>query len=332
MIQGRKPYYENGTLKRILFEGGYVDMIGDSPVYMFFIKDHLGSVRAVVSETGTVQQINDYYPYGDLFGSTGTTDSSNNRYRFTGKELGNETGLYDFSARFLQTSLGRFTTIDPLAEKYPSVSPYAYCNGNPVNFVDPDGMNPVYNSLGVFLGTDDGGLQGKALFMDNEDFRQGMQQDEAQLCDKGIEFLENEESINSFQINYASLSTRPDWDGEITLEEANYWYQNGNGQSLFVDINKIDLPVLIISKKSSVGKVQVVNTQFASLQDGIVYGAITLKHYPNNGVRAFSDNYGFEMKTPWMKHIFRNIETIIGSIVAGKGIPYDINIYGIKYL
>ena len=39
----------------------------------------------------------------------------------------------------VQTSLGRFTTIDPLAEKYPSLSPYAYCNGNPVNFVDPDG-------------------------------------------------------------------------------------------------------------------------------------------------------------------------------------------------
>ena len=60
---------------------------------------------------------------------------------FTGKELSVETGLYDFSARFLQTSLGRFTTIDPLAEKYPNISPYAYCNGNPVNFVDPDGMD-----------------------------------------------------------------------------------------------------------------------------------------------------------------------------------------------
>ena len=35
--------------------------------------------------------------------------------------------------------MGRFTTLDPLAEKYPNISPYAYCNGNPVNFVDPDG-------------------------------------------------------------------------------------------------------------------------------------------------------------------------------------------------
>ena len=136
--------YENGTLKKILFDGGYVDMIGDAPVYMFFIKDHLGSVRAVVSETGEVLQTNEFYPYGDLFSSAGTADTSGNRYRFTGKELGDETGLYDFSARFLQTSLGRFTTIDPLAEKCPNISPYAYCNGNPVNFVDPDGEVPVF--------------------------------------------------------------------------------------------------------------------------------------------------------------------------------------------
>ena len=139
--------YENGTLKKILFDGGYVDMIGDSPVYMFFIKDHLGSVRAVVSETGEVQHTNEFYPYGDLFSTAGTASSNGNRYSFTGKELGDETGFYDFSARFLQTSLGRFTTIDPLAEKYPSVSPYAYCNGNPVNFVDIDGRFPFATNL-----------------------------------------------------------------------------------------------------------------------------------------------------------------------------------------
>jgi RHS repeat-associated protein len=63
---------------------------------------------------------------------------------FTGKELSDETSLYDFSARFMHARFGRFTTIDPLAEKYPSVSPYAYCNGNPVNFVDPDGEVPVF--------------------------------------------------------------------------------------------------------------------------------------------------------------------------------------------
>ena len=144
-LQFRRDYvddfiYEAGHLKRILFDGGYVDVSGSTKTYMFFTKDHLGSVRAVVSQMGTVQQTNEYYPFGDQF-ATSDTDASGNRFKFTGKELGTETGLYDFSARFMQPTFGRFTTIDPLAEKYPGISPYAYCAGNPVNFVDPDGMD-----------------------------------------------------------------------------------------------------------------------------------------------------------------------------------------------
>ncbi len=141
--------YEGGVLKKILFDGGYVEGQDTGPVYMFFLRDHLGSVRAVVSETGVVQQRNNYFPYGDLF-PTSAADSSVNRYKYTGKESGDEIGLYDFSARFLHTRFGRFTTIDPLAEKYPDISPYVYCNGNPVNFVDPDGKKWV-NSAGKVI-------------------------------------------------------------------------------------------------------------------------------------------------------------------------------------
>lgn len=66
-----------------------------------------------------------------------------------------------------------------------------------------------------------------------------------------------------------------------------------------------------------------------SLNDGLVYGNVTLKRYPNHSVRAFSDKYDFEMhngRNPlnWG----RNIETIIGNRVAGKGQAYEINIYG----
>lgn len=50
---------------------------------------------------------------------------------------------YDYGARNYEPVLSRFTTIDPLAEKYYSISPYAYCAGNPVMFVDPDGRKIV---------------------------------------------------------------------------------------------------------------------------------------------------------------------------------------------
>ena len=63
-------------------------------------------------------------------------------YKFGGKELERTAGLdeYDFGARWMDPVIGgRFTTMDPLCEKYYSISPYAYCGGDPVNAVDPDG-------------------------------------------------------------------------------------------------------------------------------------------------------------------------------------------------
>ena len=49
-------------------------------------------------------------------------------------------GWYDNTARFHDAILCRFTTPDPLAEQYPDLSPYAYCMGNPIKFIDPTGM------------------------------------------------------------------------------------------------------------------------------------------------------------------------------------------------
>ncbi|MBE6235651.1 MAG: hypothetical protein E7112_05395 [Bacteroidales bacterium] len=52
--------------------------------------------------------------------------------------------MTDYGARFYDSSVIRWTTPDPLAEKYYSTSPYAFCNNNPVNFVDPDGRDGIY--------------------------------------------------------------------------------------------------------------------------------------------------------------------------------------------
>ena len=140
--------YENGSLKKVLFDGGYVDMTGSAPAYRFYLTDHLGSVRVVTASDGTVMQVNHYYPYGGLMidprHTISSTNASDSRYRFIGKELSEESGEYDFGARYLDPIPGRFTTIDPLAEKYYSLSPYAYCAGNPMSFVDPDGRDTVY--------------------------------------------------------------------------------------------------------------------------------------------------------------------------------------------
>ncbi|WP_289133231.1 RHS repeat-associated core domain-containing protein, partial [uncultured Bacteroides sp.] len=67
-------------------------------------------------------------------------------YRFNGKESQKFAGLpyLDYGARYYHPLSSRWTTMDPMAEKYYSVSPYAFCSGNPVNFVDWDGMD-VWN-------------------------------------------------------------------------------------------------------------------------------------------------------------------------------------------
>ena len=67
---------------------------------------------------------------------------------FTGKEKDSETGFYYFSARYYDPSLsGLFLSVDPMADKYPNISPYAYCAWNPVRLVDPDGRKIDLSNL-----------------------------------------------------------------------------------------------------------------------------------------------------------------------------------------
>ena len=136
--QGNQVYVD-GVLDRILFEGGYISAADN--VYHFFVIDHLGSVRVVAKADGTIEKCYDYDPYGsDLNNNQNTTVPAINPYKFNGKEFVQRLNHYDFGARLFGPSIRRWTTMDPLCEKYYSWSPYAYCAGNPVNIVDPNGQ------------------------------------------------------------------------------------------------------------------------------------------------------------------------------------------------
>ena len=129
--------YENGTQKLLLTEEGYINLTGTQQ-YHYYLKDHQGNNRVVINQSGTVEETNHYYPFGGVFGTTGNTQP----YKYNGKEFDTKKGLnwYDYGARHYDAALGRFTTNDPLAEKYYSMSPYTYCADNPVKFIDPNGM------------------------------------------------------------------------------------------------------------------------------------------------------------------------------------------------
>lgn len=66
------------------------------------------------------------------------------RYKFTAKELDNETSYTYFGARYYDADLSSWLSVDPLAEKYQSWSHYAYCLNNPIVFFDPDSRKVVY--------------------------------------------------------------------------------------------------------------------------------------------------------------------------------------------
>ena len=127
---------------------------------LWFVRDRLGSVRAVVDITdGTVSDLgsvvleeSDYMPFGTRFTDTAAPTDTANRHRFAGKEDQAFAGLpyIDFGARLYDPATARWNTSDPMAEKYTNLSPFLFCAGNPVNLVDPNGLD-IWNvdSTGV---------------------------------------------------------------------------------------------------------------------------------------------------------------------------------------
>ena len=129
--------------------------IGGGSVY-YYHGNHLGSTAFVTDQTQTIVQGFLYAPFGEI------TNEYNNsfgngvipKYSFNAKELDEETGMYYYEARYMAPPV--FISRDPLFEKYPTFSPYAYCANNPVKYIDPTGMeiDDYFNEKGEYLGSD----------------------------------------------------------------------------------------------------------------------------------------------------------------------------------
>jgi len=162
--------YVNNQLKYVLTEEGYMEKAAGGNTFnaFYYLNDHLGSRRIVMDASGTVKQVNNYYPSGTAMAEA-RTDQGVQPYKFSGKELDrtNAMDFYDFDARTFDPVLMRFWSPDPMAAKYFSISPFAYCANNPVRYIDPTGMditiryitgydlwrNPIRNGSWTFTGT-----------------------------------------------------------------------------------------------------------------------------------------------------------------------------------
>ena len=100
--------------------------------------DHLGSSSWITDSAGAAVQHLHYLPWGEDFVDQ-RTGSFSSMYTFSAKEKDAETGYSYFGSRYYSSDLSIWLSVDPMADKYPSLSPYTYCADNPVKLVDPNG-------------------------------------------------------------------------------------------------------------------------------------------------------------------------------------------------
>ncbi|WP_317126316.1 RHS repeat-associated core domain-containing protein [Chryseobacterium sp. 3008163] len=145
---------------------GYFDALRNT--YFYNYTDHLGNVRLSYSDrdgnnevtgdivvnncvdtpdgqfcnnyiiSGEAEGVTNYYPFGMIHNNEYNNFDNAYQNKYNGKEL-QETGMYDYGARFYMPDIGRWGVVDPLAEMTPHLSSYHYGNNNPVRFTDPDG-------------------------------------------------------------------------------------------------------------------------------------------------------------------------------------------------
>ena len=122
---------------------------GEAELTYFYHPDHLGSASWITDLSGQPVQHLQYMPFGgDYIDQQDPNTEYSERFRFTGKERDAETGYDYFGARYYSSSVGIWLSVDPMSDKYPSLSPYVYCADNPMRLVDLEGTDIFeYNDI-----------------------------------------------------------------------------------------------------------------------------------------------------------------------------------------
>ena len=117
---------------------GYIPNDTTKEETFFYHSDHLGSTSYITDDHANITQYDAYLPYGELLVDEHSS-SEDMPYKFNGKEMDEETGLYYYGARYLNPVTSLWYGVDPLAEKYVATGGYVYTLDNPVRLIDPDG-------------------------------------------------------------------------------------------------------------------------------------------------------------------------------------------------
>ncbi len=135
-------YHGDDMLSRVFSGRASERTLTDTMGIYFYHADHLGSSNWITNSQGQAVQYIHYMPYGELWENQ-QASTYDEQYKFTGKERDAETGYDYFGARYYSPMLGHWLSPDPWLDKYPYISPYAYCHWNPIKYVDPNGESPL---------------------------------------------------------------------------------------------------------------------------------------------------------------------------------------------
>ena len=137
--------------------------------------------------SSTYRPQNQLLPQGNL--------SAAASYTFSAKEKDSETNLSYFGARYYTSDLSIWLSVDPMAAKYPSLSPYTYCANNPIKLVDPNGeeVSPIYDCAGNFIANTKEGFTGEILiYSGSEDIDFSNMTKEEALTNNDIDTYDNQ--------------------------------------------------------------------------------------------------------------------------------------------
>ncbi len=125
---------------------GYIPNDTTKEETFFYHSDHLGSTSYITDDKANITQYDAYLPYGELLVDEHSS-SEDLPYKFNGKQFDEETGLYYYGARYMAPIISLFLNTDRFREKYPFLSAYNFCKGNPIKFKDINGDSLDMNNV-----------------------------------------------------------------------------------------------------------------------------------------------------------------------------------------
>ena len=157
--------YQTDEILKILYD--MKDVTSGTMERYFYHPDHLGSSSWVTDNAGKAIQHLHYLPFGEDWVEQRTT-SWCAPYTFSAKEKDVETGYSYFGARYYDSGLSIWLSVDPMSDNTPFATPYAYCANNPLKFVDPTGMvyGDYYSRTGEWLGND--GIDDNKIYLQDD--------------------------------------------------------------------------------------------------------------------------------------------------------------------